>query len=423
MKQAIDDLKFLFDFFKRKNKQLYLVGGAVRDMILGKKPMDYDLATDALPDEITHWFDKVVDTGAHFGTIGVVLPGGKYEITTFRRDLCYTDGRHPSSVIYTDDVRLDVMRRDFTINAILMDGDGVVYDYVGGLADLQNGLIRAIGNPDDRFAEDKLRKWRCIRLAAEQAMIIEDETKASILNDPDITGVSMERIREEFRRLLVSEKVTWGGYLLLKCNLIKSLFLERDIHFKNRDWRHAFLESFEAMAFVPRHLETRLAMLLHNLVPEERELFLKTLKFPRRTQKQVLALCEHYQVNCNDIVSFKQTIADLGHNGFATLLSIQQGEAAWDGGSLKCEIVKKNKRIYANIVSRGDPIFVRDLKINGKDFVDAGYRGPAIKQGIAAALSLVYRYPEYNNRSDLLSFIESYHESTSEDENGEKETS
>ncbi len=422
MKQSIADLKYLFDFFKRRNKQLYIVGGAVRDMILGKTPKDYDLTTNALPDEMKHWFDDVVDTGARFGTIGIVLPGGVYEITTFRRDLCYTDGRHPSSVIYTDDVRLDVMRRDFTMNAILMDGDGIIYDYVGGLADLDRRIIRAIGSPDDRFAEDKLRKWRCVRLAAEQAMVVEDETKASIQNDPDITGVSMERIRQEFCRLLVSEKVTWGGYLLLKCNLIQFLFLERGVHFKNRDWRHTFLESFEAMAFVPRHLETRLAMLLHSLEPEEQKLFLNVLKFSKRTQKQVLALCAHYQVNCNDIVDFKQTIAELGHDGFATLLSIQQGEAAWDGGPLKCEIVKKNKRIYANIIERGDPIFVRDLKIDGKDFIAAGYRGPAVKQGISAALSLVYRYPEYNNRSDLLSFIDSYYESINASEDDQRET-
>ena len=416
MKQVISDLNYLFDFFKQRNKQLYIVGGAVRDMLLGKIPKDFDLTTDALPDEMTHWFDNVIDTGARFGTVGIVLPGGVYEITTFRRDLQYTDGRHPSSVIYTDDVHLDVMRRDFSVNALLMDGDGIVYDYVGGFADLNRGIIRAIGNPDDRFSEDKLRKWRCVRLAAEQAMVIDDETKASIQNDPDISGVSMERIQKEFCRVLVADKVTWGGYLLLKCNLIQFLFHERDVHFKNRDWRHSFLEAFEAMAFVPRHLESRLAMLLHSLEPDERELFLTVLKFSGRTRKQVLALCARYQVNCNDIVDFKQTIAELGHGGFATLLSIQQGEAAWDDGPLKCEIVKKNKRIYAGIVERGDPIFARDLAVNGRDFVAAGYRGAQIKQGISAALSLVYRYPEYNNRDDLLSFIDSYAETLAEGE-------
>ena len=167
MEKAIETL---FQVFRKHHKQLFIVGGAVRDMLLGQIPSDYDFTTDALPDEVESWFEHTIIVGKHFGTIGVIIDKKVYEITTFRKEASYADGRHPDEVLFTDDVREDVSRRDFTINGLLMDEHGCIFDYVGGLEDIKNGMVRCIGDPKRRFEEDRLRKWRCIRLAAEKRM-------------------------------------------------------------------------------------------------------------------------------------------------------------------------------------------------------------------------------------------------------------
>src|SRR5258707_4943796 len=184
--------------------QALLVGGCVRDIVLGRGPADYDVATDATPDRVMAFFPESVAVGARFGVIVVPRDRLKVEVATFRADAGYSDGRHPDSVVYARTPQEDVQRREFTINGLLMRHEtGEVLDYVGGQADLRAGVIRAIGEPPRRFTEDKLRMLRAVRFAARFGFEIEEETFRAIRRHvADIDQVSPERLRDELTKLL-----------------------------------------------------------------------------------------------------------------------------------------------------------------------------------------------------------------------------
>ena len=189
---------------RRNGYQAYLVGGCVRDLVLGREPTDYDVATDARPDRVQELFPESVSVGAKFGVILVVEGGAEVEVATFRSDIGYSDGRHPDQVAYSASPRDDVQRRDFTINGLLMDPvTRQVLDYVEGQADLRAGIVRAIGDPLARFAEDKLRIVRAVRFAARFGYAIEPGTFAAARElAAQIHRVSPERLREELTKLL-----------------------------------------------------------------------------------------------------------------------------------------------------------------------------------------------------------------------------
>jgi poly(A) polymerase len=185
-------------------KQAYLVGGCVRDLVLGREPADYDICTDARPDLVQKLFPHSLAVGAKFGVILVVEEEVQVEVATFRSDIGYSDGRHPDHVVYSLTPQEDVQRRDFTMNGLLMDpATREVLDYVGGRADLRAKIVRAIGDPRQRFAEDKLRMLRAVRFAARFGFQIEPQTMAAAQDfAAQITQVSPERIRDELTKLL-----------------------------------------------------------------------------------------------------------------------------------------------------------------------------------------------------------------------------
>jgi poly(A) polymerase len=212
---------------RRHGHQAYFVGGCVRDLELGREPADYDVCTDARPGRVQALFPRSLAVGAKFGVILVVeegseLNGSQVEVATFRSDIGYSDGRHPDHVVYSDTPREDVKRRDFTINGLLMDpSTGEVLDYVGGRADLRAGIVRAIGDPRLRFAEDKLRMLRAVRFAARFGFTIEPETMAAARAfAAQITRVSPERIREELTKLLTEGAARRGFELLDETGLL-----------------------------------------------------------------------------------------------------------------------------------------------------------------------------------------------------------
>ena len=186
--------------------QAYFVGGCVRDLLLGREPQDFDVATSALPDQVLTLFEKTFAVGAHFGVVLVCTgePEITTEVATFRSDGVYSDGRHPDAVRFSGSPEEDVKRRDFTINGMLLDpANNQVLDYVGGRNDLQAGLVRAIGDPGDRFAEDKLRMLRAVRFAARFAFDLESRTAIAIRElAPAVSQVSRERVRDELTRML-----------------------------------------------------------------------------------------------------------------------------------------------------------------------------------------------------------------------------
>jgi poly(A) polymerase len=189
---------------RRNRHQAFLVGGCVRDLLLGREPADYDVATDATPEQMMGLFPEHVAVGAQFGVILIPRDELKVEVATFRSDIGYSDGRHPDRVIFSKTAQEDVQRRDFTINGLLMRHDtGEVLDYVSGQADLKAKVIRAIGDPDRRFAEDKLRMLRAVRFAARFGFEIESDTFQAIRrHGKEIRQVSPERLRDELSKML-----------------------------------------------------------------------------------------------------------------------------------------------------------------------------------------------------------------------------
>jgi poly(A) polymerase len=226
-----------------KGFHAYLVGGCVRDLLLGREPQDYDVATNATPQQMMSMFPETYAVGAQFGVVLVPVPESdradagtnsskrtvnEVEVATFRSDIGYSDGRHPDEVRFSQDPREDVLRRDFTINGMLLDPQtDEVLDYVGGQKDLEAGMVRAIGDPEQRFAEDKLRMLRAVRFAARFAYAIEDETFAAIQKlAKDVGLVSRERVRDELTRVLTEEHPRRAFQLLDESGLLKEVLPE-----------------------------------------------------------------------------------------------------------------------------------------------------------------------------------------------------
>jgi putative nucleotidyltransferase with HDIG domain len=214
------------DTLQHKGHQALLVGGCVRDLLLRREPADYDVTTDATPERVMELFPVSIAVGAQFGVVLVPRNGLKVEVATFRSDVGYSDGRHPDRVVYSGTPEEDVRRRDFTINGLLMRHDtGEILDFVGGQADLEAGVIRAIGEPGRRFTEDKLRMLRAIRFAARFGFEIEHTTFAAIRRHAGaVTDVSAERIREELTKLL-TEGAARTGFELLEKSWLLSIVL------------------------------------------------------------------------------------------------------------------------------------------------------------------------------------------------------
>lgn len=213
---------------RRSGYEALLVGGCVRDLLLSREPADYDVATDATPEQVMTLFPEGVAVGAQFGVILIPRDGLKVEVATFRSDVGYSDGRHPDRVVYSKTAQEDVQRRDFTINGLLMRHDtGEVLDYVGGQADLQAKVIRAIGEADRRFTEDKLRMMRAVRFAARFEFEIEAETSRAIRRHvSEIRQVSPERLREELTKMLTEGAARRAFELLDQTWLLQQILPE-----------------------------------------------------------------------------------------------------------------------------------------------------------------------------------------------------
>src|SRR5438874_3701138 len=216
------------EMLQRHKHQALLVGGCVRDLLLGREPADFDVATDATPVEVAGLFPESVAVGAQFGVILIPKDGLKVEVATFRSDFGYSDGRHPDRVVYAETAERDVQRRDFTINGLLMRHDsGDVLDFVGGQKDLDAGIIRAIGDPERRFAEDKLRMMRAARFAARFGFAIEAATFRAIRHHvAEIAQVSPERLREELTKMLTEGAARRAFELLEETALLQQVLPE-----------------------------------------------------------------------------------------------------------------------------------------------------------------------------------------------------
>lgn len=372
-----------------------LVGGCVRDLLRGESPNDWDICTSARPEETKGCFPgrRLIETGIRHGTVAVRMEDGLYEVTTYRVDGPYSDGRRPDSVRFVPSLTEDLARRDFTINAMALDVGGGVCDPFGGRADLQAERIRCVGDPDRRFQEDGLRVMRALRFAAALGFAIEPDTAAAVHRNRDrLRPVAAERIREEFCKLLPGAAA--GAILRAYPDVIRVFWPELD--FQNWDG------IVRAIELAPPALTARLVLLLHG-APQAGEL-LRRLRFDNAACATALALLDHMDAGMDpSLPAVRRLLNELGAEKMALLLTVLQAEAAAGSRKNFATVLDETKRSVDGILARGDCFTLQDLAVSGRDLLGAGVSpGPQVGRTLNALLEQVMDGTLPNEREMLL---------------------
>ncbi|MBN2717631.1 MAG: hypothetical protein JXX14_17395 [Deltaproteobacteria bacterium] len=389
--------------FRDNNEVAYLVGGSLRDLLLGVVPDDWDLATTATPDKTMTLFRRVIPTGIDHGTVTVLLGGGAYEITTLRAENGYTDGRHPDSVEFVSNIVEDLSRRDFTINAIAwnpLTQEG--FDPFDGRSDLLAKRIVAVGDARARFEEDGLRIMRAARFAATLQFQIEPSTKAAIADTAHrLENVSIERRRDEFQKLLLASKPSIGLQVLAENHLF------RHVCPGHRDWGNVGYREqiFDLVDAVPPSLHLRMTALWLGLSIESAEQWLADFLIDRSTRKKVMQLLPHFPFQYTPDWTdhrLRRHLSAVGRANIPDFLTILEAQA-------KTGIVVRD--LAASFVDRlqaldweNVPLCIGDLAVSGADLMTGLQLGPGPKVGdlLRVLLSHVLDCPNDNHRERLL---------------------
>jgi tRNA nucleotidyltransferase (CCA-adding enzyme) len=391
----------------------WLVGGAVRDLLLHRRreATDYDVATPARPEEVARLFPKVIPTGIAHGTVTVVVSGEHVEVTTFRGEGAYVDGRRPESVTFLTDLEADLARRDFTMNAMAYDPLGQVFrDPFGGRADMRLRRVRAVGDPAARFGEDGLRALRAVRFAAQLGYHLDGPTRAAIPGALDVVRkVSLERVGEELSKLAVAPHAAVGAALLVETGLL-AIALPPLAALPPDAVEHAIA----VMGHVPPEPALRFAALLHGLAPEEAERTLLHVRMPRRLADEVTALLRAHAcprsgraaVRAGSPVELRRWLARAGAERVPALLALAEAEARSVGpaGSASAlEDLRVLERAVADVLSAAPPLTIADLALDGRGVIAALGTGPGAHVGEALRhlLDRVLQDPAENVREKL----------------------
>ena len=368
--------------------QGYVVGGCVRDTLLGKVPKDWDVCTNALPHEMQRIFADchVIETGLQHGTLTVMYHHEPFEVTTFRVDGEYTDHRHPDQVIFVADVRDDLSRRDFTVNAMAWNHESGVVDAFGGQEDLKNRLIRCVGEPEKRFQEDALRIMRALRFASVYGFAIHPATDAAIhALKHTLVDVAAERIRVELAKLLCGDG---AGDILRAYPDVMHIIMPQ---LANVDWPST-VTAVEAAA--PEE-KARLAMMLHQLSPADAKDVLISLKPDNFTRDWVLMLVTHQDYPFQPTRQSLLTALSLfGETETYELLAVRQAKGATD--------VQPLRDVLGNVLRDGVCYSVKDMAVNGRDMLALGAKGKAVGECLNHLLSLLIAEELLNEREALL---------------------
>ena len=403
-----EDVRFIIEKLGAAGHEAYAVGGCVRDSLLRRKPEDWDITTDALPGEVKGCFKKTVDTGLEHGTVTVILKdkmsGGLkgYEVTTYRIDGEYRDGRHPEGVTFTPSLWEDLKRRDFTVNAMAYNEDAGLVDEFSGLSDLKDRVIRCVGDPDDRFDEDALRILRAVRFAAQLGFSVEKNTEEAIRrHSANLGRVSKERIQAELTKLLCSDNPG-------KVSKIKELGMGpyicdgfEDINILN------FKETAEKLSLGAVGKEEkylRYALLLGGADRRRSQSFLKGLKLDNNTVKKASILSEELLKPLEtDRYSVKKHMQKIGRELFSDLvklkLELKRNLVSFYSEQCKDEDIESVSIMLEDINKKEEPVFLGELAVTGKVLMELGIKeGPELGRLLNLMMEDVLKDPGHNDR-------------------------
>lgn len=427
--------------FRENGLQAYLVGGCVRDSLLGVQPKDWDICTEALPEQVIDLFQdtKVILTGLKHGTVTVLLDGMPVEITTYRIDGEYEDNRRPKEVFFTNNLKEDLSRRDFTINALAYHPEEGVIDYFDGMKDLENGIIRCVGDAGSRYQEDGLRIMRAVRFACVLNFQFEEKTEAAIKEyNYLLRNIAQERIQVEFDKILTSSWAVYGLETLARLGCFP-YFLPELCHtwaFAQEGGQHqydVFRHTLQTVHLVPNEIVLRLTALLHDIgkpyvwqqldgkdefVQHEvigAELaaqILERMRYDKKTISRVRVLiAEHTRGLVPDEFTMRKAIADLGIDGVYQLIQIKRADIQAHSEELEKEpliIFDDMEALLKKIIDRGDCCSLKQLAVSGKEMVALGFKGKQVGEVLEYLLQIVLAEPSRNEKNDLLEQARQY---------------
>lgn len=377
--------------------EAFFVGGCVRDRILGRRVNDWDIATNATPSQVLPLFDHVIETGIQHGTVTVIEDGEHFEVTTYRIDGDYTDGRRPDGVSFTKNIVEDLARRDFTINAMAWDPSReLIVDPFGGQLDILRKLIRTVGDASERFEEDGLRSMRAIRFASVLDFNIEENTRKAISRSYEtFRRVAFERIQVELVKILASGNPETGVFNLFRNGLFQIL-----------GGYDSVVDELYKMALCPRRLAVQLVTLCE-ISKVEPKRFMELFKFPAELTKRVIRIGDTLKINpeVDTDAQVRELTGQIGRDILADVFD-------WHISVLRNEGWRKfrNRVIELNIVA--DPLTIKELAINGDDVIrELGLKsGKEVGDVLKKLMKQVWQFPSLNDEMQLLRLLPHVHE-------------
>lgn len=426
----------LMDRLESAGFATYLVGGCLRDGLLGKQPTDWDLATAALPRQVQAIFcdARVIETGLQHGTVAVILDGVQMEVTTFRKDGDYLDHRRPEQVSFTDSIAEDLARRDFTVNAMAYSPDRGLIDPFGGQRDLQNKVLRAVGDPVRRFQEDALRILRLVRFCATLGFSAEEATAAAALAQAQLLGhIASERVLQELEKLLMGEHSVPAlrQFTPVITQVLPELapsvgFDQNNYHHLYDVWEH----TLQAMLHCAPDRLVRWALLLHDcgkphcytvdfrgdghfyghaaISTQLAETALERLKMDKRSREVIGHLIYHHD---HDLFatdkSLRRWLHRLGEDTLRRLLLVKRADNKGQAPKFdRTAEYDKAEAMLDAVLTRGDCFSLQQLAIGGEDVMALGYAGPAVGDALHRALEAVLSGECENTRDALLAYLD-----------------
>ena len=422
---------------EKQGFEAFIVGGCVRDSILGRRPDDWDITTSARPEQVKALFRRTVDTGLKHGTVTVLMDKESYEVTTYRIDGEYEDGRHPKEVAFTASLEEDLKRRDFTINAMAYHPDRGLVDLFHGMDDIRAEIIRCVGNPLERFGEDALRILRAVRFSAQLGFSIEAETKTGIEElAPNLKLVSAERIQTELVKLLVSPH---PDYFLTayETGITRQFLPEFDACMETgqNTPHHCLsvgLHTLQSLLNIRPDKVLRLTMLLHDIgkpaVKKTDEngrdhfkmhgpagekmasAILRRLKFDNDTISKVCRLIRwHDDRPAPDMCSVRRAVNRIGEDIFPLYLEVQRADMLAQSTYKREEKAARLEGVnecYRKILEEGQCVSLKSMAVKGRDLIAAGYApGPELGEILNRLLEHVLEHPEDNEKDRLLALL------------------